>query len=336
MQRTVPVDSLSGGASELGTVTDMAAQPSDDNELDLGRPFTRADAIRAGLDPKILRGSRFRRLFRGVYVLRSVPVSPILRTEAALALHPSDAFASHLSAARVLGLPVPDGHAEHVSVFDQRDRRTRPGIVPHVAPASARVVSYKGLRVSAPLHTFVDLAGVLSLVDLVVVGDALVRVFRLEPEQLVAACEASGSRYAAAAARAARLVRAEVDSPMESRLRMLIVLAGLPEPEVNHTIRDEYGAVIARLDLSYPHLKLIVEYDGRQHAESSAQWQRDLERREMFDNDGWRILVVTAKGIYKEPERTLQRVRAALVSRGSTGVPRHLSEEWRPYFPERP
>jgi very-short-patch-repair endonuclease len=313
----------------------MTASTARTPDPDLRRPFTRADAIAAGLDPKLLRGSRFRRIFRGVYVLREVPVSPFMRTQAALVLHPPSAFASHVSAARVYRLPVPDLPDEHVSVTDRADRRSRDGIANHVAAASTHVVTYRGIRVSAPFRMFVELASILSLVDLVVVGDAMVRVFGIRAERLVRECDQSNDRYARAARKAAGLVRDEVDSPMESRLRMLIVLAGLPEPEVNHKIRDELGHVLIRLDLSYPQLRLIVEYDGRQHAEDAAQWHRDLERRETFDDSEWRILVVTAKGIYREPARTVERIRKALVKRGCAGVPRQLSEAWRPYFPGR-
>ena len=313
----------------------MAARIAETTALDVRRPFTRADAVAAGLDPKLLRGSRFRRLFRGVYVSRATPISPLIRAEGALALHPSTAWASHSSAARIYRLPVPDGPFEHVSVVDQRDRRKRPGIVTHVGGRSAQVVTHQGVRVSAPLPMFVELASLLSLVDLVIVGDAMLRVFDLRVDSLVGACAQSQDRYAAAARYAAGFVREEVDSPMETRLRMLIVLAGLPEPKVNHKIRDEHGHVLIRLDLSYPELRLIVEYDGRQHAEDTRQWNRDLERRESFDDAEWRILVVTAEGIFKYPERTLTRVRKALVGRGCRTLPRRLSEDWRAHFPGR-
>ena len=311
-------------------------EPEPTTALDLRRPFTRADAVRAGIDPRVLRTSRFRRIFRGVYVLREQPVTPLTRTQAALALHPPTAFASHLSAARAYRLPVPDHPDEHVTVLDQRDRRSRPGIATHVAASSPKVVSLRGVRLSHPLRMFVELAAVLSLVDLVVVGDALLRVCRLRAADLVDACAASTDRHAVAARAAAAFVREHVDSPMETRLRMLIVLAGLPEPVVNHTIRDENGDVVMRLDLSYPWLRMVVEYDGRQHAEDVRQWNRDLERRESLDEAEWRIVVVTAEGIYREPERTLARIRRALVSRGCTGLPRRLAEDWRPFFPGRP
>jgi len=91
----------------------------------------------------------------------------------------------------------------------------------------------RGVRVSAPAQMFVELAQLLPLVDLVVVGDALVRLRRVTAGGLRAFCAASPSQ---AARRAATHVRAEVDSPMETRLRMLIVLAGLPEPHINYRV----------------------------------------------------------------------------------------------------
>lgn len=301
--------------------------------LDTRRPFTRADAVRAGIDPKILRTSRFRRIFRGVFVAAGVSDTPAVRAEAALLLHPPRAFISHTTAASLRGLPVPVDPMVHVTVPVDRDRRLRPEIRNHVTWRSTRVTTLRGLRVSDPFQMFVELASMLALVDLVVVGDALVKLLGCSPERLVEECRSSHAQHAATALRAARYVRAEVDSPMETRLRMLIVLAGLPEPVVNHKIRDVDGRVLRRLDLSYPELRLIVEYDGRHHIERIGTWDSDLERREEFDEDGWRILVVTARGIYRQPERTLERIRRTLRSLGCPGVPRQLSDAWRAHFP---
>lgn len=310
-------------------MTSPAPEPS----LDTRRPFTRADAVAAGVAPHLLRGSRFRRLFRGVYVADSVPDTTDLRAQAALRLHPPVAFASHTTAATLHALPVPHDPTTHVSVFDKVDRVQRAGIRAHLSTKGVSVVEVRGTRVSSAIDTFVDLAGVLSLVDLVVLGDAMVRLKLVTVAELVAHCAGSRHRHTRAARRAAAFVRAEVDSPMESRLRMLLVLAGLPEPVVNHTLRDEFGQVIRRFDLSYPALRLIVEYDGRQHAKDTRQWRHDLERREEFDNDGWKLVVVTSEGIYEQPERTVERVAVALRERGVRV--RTRSDQWRPHFPGR-
>lgn len=311
----------------------VAAQP--DLVFDTRRPFTRADAVRAGIDPKILRGSLFRRLFRGVYISAVVPDSPFVRAQGALHIHPPTAFVSHTTAAKLYGLPVPNDPQIHVTVLAVGDRRCRPGIRNHVTTKTPRVRTVKGLRVSHPFRMFVELGGMLSLVDLVVLGDALVKMFKLEPARLVEACRESNDHHAGIALAAARFVRAEVDSPMETRLRMLIVLAGLPEPVVNHKLRDEDGHVRRRFDLSYPELRLIIEYDGRDHIERVKNWESDLDRREELDDDEWRILVVTARGIYTCPDLTLARVHRTLKARGCPALTARLSDAWRPHFPVR-
>lgn len=134
------------------------------------------------------------------------------------------------------------------------------------------------------------------------------------------------------ASRAARLVRDGVDSPMETRIRLLVVLARLPEPRVNLIVRAEDGSWRLRFDLCYEEYKLIVEYDGRQHANSREQWERDIYRREELDRMGYRMVIVTANGIYQEPLRKLERVPDALGECGATGIRSRFKNDWRRHF----
>lgn len=123
---------------------------------------------------------------------------------------------------------------------------------------------------------------------------------------------------------------------MESRLRMLIVLAGLPEPEVNLLVAtDKEGIARRKYDLCWPEVRLIVEYDGRLHIERVEQWESDLGRREEIDDSGWRIIVVIAAGIYTYPGTTVTKLHRLLLERGHPRVPSHLSDEWRRHFPGR-
>jgi very-short-patch-repair endonuclease len=282
-----------------------------------------------------LRSRTYRKLAKGKYVAAERRPSAVLDAEAALLGHGPRAVATHTTAARVYRMPVPHDTSEHVGVLGPADRRRRLGVRSHVVAPGTRVLEIRGVRIAAPADVFIQLASMLPLVELVVVGDYLVGKGWCSPEQLVAVCAASAESYAGRALAAARFVRAGVDSPMESRLRMLLVLAGLPEPQVDYRLRDEHGAVVRRFDLCYPGVRVIVEYDGRQHAADPGQYNHDIYRREELDDGQWRIVVVTAEGIYVRPEETLLRVRKVLRSSGMTGLPTRFRPAWRRHFPGR-
>lgn len=310
-------------------------EPRPLQRFDPRKPFTRAEAIQAGIDPMELASKAYRRLLVNVYVDSSVPVTPALCAEAPLALAPATAWASHASAARIIGAPIPALPGEHVSVLSPGERLSRQGVRSHVADGTSLIWNRQGLRISAPRQMFVELATQLGLIDLVVVGDWLVKNRQVTLSELSEFCASSSHRGAKDARRAAAYVRERVDSPMETRVRMLLVLAGLPEPEVNLTIRDVDGQPKRRYDLSWPGVKVIVEYDGRHHIDRIEEWEADLERREAIDDDGWRIIVLIAKNVFDRPDLTIERVARLLRSRRLAGVPRVLSDDWRPHFPVR-
>lgn len=301
-------------------------------DLDINQPFARWRGLRAGLTRKDLDGPSFQHPFHGVLLSRDAVLTQRLRVVAALVPFFDSAHASHASAARVHGVPIPTLPDEHVTVVDPAHRLRRRGIRVHVRSA-ARVVVVEGVRVSALADCFVELASQLALVDLVVAGDWMVRRRATTPEQLVAAAAAAPGAAGRLARRAASLVRAEVDSPMETRLRLLVVLAGLPEPEVNVTIRDELGVVVRRYDLGWRGARLALEYDGRHHVEVVEQWEADLDRRDDIEHDDWRLITVVAKGIFADPHQTLRRVHRALRRSGLPGVPARLGDGWRAHFP---
>ena len=87
-----------------------------------------------------------------------------------------------------------------------------------------------------------------------------------------------------------------------------------------------------QFDLCYPSVRLIIEYDGRQHAEDPDQWQIDIDRREELDDEAWRLLIVTRKGIYDNPLNTLVRVRDKLIALGHPHVPRRFADGWQQHF----
>ncbi|HET7801971.1 MAG TPA: hypothetical protein VFL38_16220 [Humibacillus xanthopallidus] len=298
--------------------------------LDRSRPFTLAEARAAGLTRWQVEGRRFQRVVTGVYVAADVELTTPLRAAAALLVCPGGAVVSHHTAAALWGAVVPHSPDVHVSVPGQRRvdvrgvRAHRPTVVP---PTSVR----RGLPVTSPERTFLDLASVLDLVDLVVLGDSLVHARVTSPAALRTAASRHRGRGARLARRAAELVRVGAESAMETRVRLLVVLAGLPEPVLQHPVSTRFGSY--RLDLAWPAVGVALEYDGRHHIQREHQWAADLGRREQLEGDGWRLLVVIAGDVFTTPETTVHRVETVL---RAAGLPvRAGSGEWRRHFPGR-
>ena len=282
-----------------------------------------------GIPLSDLLGPDFIRLFHDTYVASGQMVPLRLRARTIMKRLPAATHVSHHTAVRLWGGVAPDSADIHVCMASREARCRRAGVAAHLGTITAQTTICDGVPISTPEQAFLGLASVgVRLVDLVVAGDSMVKVNDLDPLRFVAAADGYEGRNARRARRAAALVRAGVDSPMETRIRLLIVLAGLPEPQVNFIVRVAGGKWRWRFDLCYPEYRLIIEYDGRQHAYDAAQWSHDLERREWLDQDGWRILIVISEGIYGDPLRTLQRVRSALEERGAR-VPKSLSRSGR-------
>lgn len=305
--------------------------------VDPRKPFTRRAGLDSGIPVRQLTSASYRRLFHGVYVGSQVKVTLALRAKAALLVCTPATYASHHTAARLWGGWAPSTVMIHVASPSQCSRSERGGIASHRAPEGVVPIRRSGVPTCPPVQVFLDLAAEgIDLVDLVAVGDSLVRSTAVTPDELVDAAAGWGGAGCRLARRAARWVRVGVDSVMETRLRMLLVLAGLPEPTVGHVIRREDGSWLYRIDLAYLGLLIAIEYDGRQHAENTTQWNKDIRRREDLENRGWRVIVVTAEGVYGDPEETLERVRRVLRDRGESAGRRRPSVEWHRCFPGRP
>ena len=216
--------------------------------------------------------------------------------------------------------------AKQVGVDDEGSKRT-------ARSRSLRLRGFVDFRSVLPSRHFSSLPPSVSIcVALVVLGDSLIKAGRTTVLRLTEFLVDTSAQGALAARYAVRYVRENVDSPMESRLRMLLVLAGLPEPTINLILRNADGSWRRRFDMCFPDLKLIIEYDGRQHAGDTRQWQGDLRRREELDALGWRIIVITADDLFNHPEDVLDRVREAMTDRGATGIRRRYKPDWRRYF----
>ncbi len=277
-----------------------------------------------------MRSAAFRTVLPGVVVAAAVPDTVVVRSRAALLIAPEGAVLSHWTAARLWGGLVPDNEWVHVAFM--RDVRFRVGGVrTHRFRHRLHITRRHGLPVTSPEQTFCHLARFLGLIDLVILGDSLVRKSRCTPTELTAYAEDWVGQCRDDAVTAARLVRERVDSGPETALRLLMVLAGLPEPEVDIQIVDDDGSVRFRLDLGYRGARIAIEYDGRWHR-SPEQRAKDEARREwLSEEEGWTFVVVGADELFTAPAELVARLARVLREHG-VEVPSRLSDRWRAHF----
>ncbi|WP_152362133.1 endonuclease domain-containing protein [Microlunatus speluncae] len=293
--------------------------------MELPRLLTVRSARRYGLTIRQLRGPRFRRLTRGVYAAGPAEPSLTERAAAALLVLPADAVITGVTALWLygveLGSPEPI-RAATATTGQSRRRGIRLSRVGRVPQTRSRMVS--------PVQAWVGSCSELDLVQAVAAADWLMRLGRCELAELGAAAQATGGRGRRLAQRAAALARTGVDSPKESTLRLMLVLAGLPEPACNPMIGNRTEP-IGHFDLVLGEFMIIIEYDGDHHRTDRWQWARDIARHEAAVNAGYAIIRIT-NGRMMHPREIVQTVDARLRERGYQGPSPRFTPEWHRLF----
>jgi len=161
------------------------------------------------------------------------------------------------------------------------------------------------------IRTFCDLAEVLTLAELVAVGDALISpAGKATPlEEIVAGIERPRTTRTKLRS-AVALLDAASESPKESELRVLLIQHGIAGLACQVEVRDENGFFVGRVDLAISHLKIAVEYEGDHHREKG-QWRRDQRRRRALEALGWVYIHVTQADL-DDPRQLLADLRVAI------------------------
>jgi very-short-patch-repair endonuclease len=282
--------------------------------------FRARDAVRDGLlTHDALRSSAWRRLFRGIYADADLPDVLDVRIRGARMIAPATAVFSGRTAAHLHGVPeLADVRGLPVEVTVPASVRFGPvqGLrVRRVDLPGSDVVEVGGWRCTTGLRTALDIARWEPLPEAVAGLDLLLARRVVGEVALREAADDGTGRGSRQARRAVALADARAESQPESKLRVILALAGLP-PVPQHVIRGAGGEFLARVDLAYPHLCVAVEYDGAWHAEDG-QFVRDRRRLNQLTAAGWAVLHVTAADL-RDPAHLVQRVRA-LLRRASAG-----------------
>lgn len=288
-----------------------------------GRPFSIGNAVQLGVTKRRVRAGDLERPFHGIRMPAGSERTCLELCAAYASRMSGGQFFSHATAAKLHGLPLPP-RLEHESMLHvsapglDHAPRAR-GIVGHRADSSTtRSTTVAGLPVGEPVWTWCQLSTVLSLEELIVMGDALVRrqrPFATMEELVRAVAEFSGHRGARRLREALASVRPGVDSPKETEVRLIIVRAGLPEPVVNAMIRNSFGAFIALGDLVYPEYHILIEYDGAHHFAGDEQLYRDIDRLDDVMEEKWRVVRLNKTHLNRRAT-VVAKVRTALLDAG--------------------
>jgi hypothetical protein len=275
--------------------------------------FRGSHAIAAGLVTRgRLRGPRFQRLLPDVYCRAVAEPGLLLRSLAAYRLVEGRGVLSGYSAAVLLGAdcaPRVDAPAE---VTVPGDLRAHPGLVVHRdALRDSEITSTRGIRCTTPLRTAFDLARRPNLEDAVVAVDGLANRHCFHPDRLLELhARYRGHRGVARVPDVVALATPYAGSPMETRLRLLIVTAGLPPPLVQWVVQDPASRVAFWLDLAWPELKIGIEYEGAPHTEPR-RVLRDIARHTRLVDLGWQVYRYTKREVYGDRARIVAELSRA-------------------------
>ena len=274
----------------------------------------------------------YQRLIRGVYGLPPGDAGGdewerkrsqfLTRVQAVMAMYQGTGIVAFgVTALQVMGVALPlrlqDWNTCHILVPRSGVHPERQGVVTHrsIHPPTVWRLCF-GVPVPHPVNQWLQLRGA-TIDELVQVGDGFLR--RKDPlltldEMRGRLADLTGWAGVKKASTALTWVRAKTDSLYETKTRLLLVRAGLPEPVVNLEVWCGRVGRLFHVDLGYEKEKIAVEYDGAVHVGDRTQMSIDAERRRILQDEGWTIITVTAEQL-RTPRSIINSVESALILR---------------------
>jgi hypothetical protein len=239
---------------------------------------TRAQALAAGMTPdevrQRVRGGHWTALLPGTYARRSTEpdldpfeaqrVRHVELCTAAALRHPGTTIAFG-SAALATSLPLVSDPPPLGQLIASPGGWTgiRDGVRYRSAALRPSHVVDRGVRVTSPARTVVDVARTHDLPDALACGDAAVRRGLTDVASALTLLDSLGSVRGCRRARAALVhLDGRRESPLESFSWARFLEAGLPLPLMQEEFWDEDGFV-GRVDFWWPQFRLVGEVDGR-------------------------------------------------------------------------
>lgn len=278
--------------------------------------FTRAQSVAAGISARTidrrLASGRWARLYAGIYISASVPVTWKQRLAGACLACGPCAFASHRSAVTVWGF-ADDLFAPAVTV-PAGTRRQHDGIDVHETHVIERC-GHGGFMVTTPMRTLLDAAGCVGEDRVVRMLDDALRRRLVHLEAMATYLDRPEHRSRPGSQTLRRMVAARtperpIASDAETVLFEILRDAGLPLPVPQFPIDTRRGRKY--IDFAYPDAKLAIEVDGWEVHGTRAAFENDRARQNEIEVIGYHVLRFTWTQVTSRPVEVALTVGPAL------------------------
>ena len=293
------------------------------------RPFRVSEARARGVSPARLRARDLWTPTAGVRTAE-IPATHLDRVRAFAVAAPGDFAFSHVTAAQLLGMPLPYAVEEdcgiHIVTRTSANRIRRREVVGHRGLETRDVVLVHGLPVVAPADTWADLGEYIALGrpvgldDAIVAGDAAanlcggVEPLRRAVERRVRPRGKVTLTYALPR------IRLGSRSAMETRARLMVMRAGLPEPALNVDVVGRSGEWLGCGDLVWEEQRVVAEYQGVEFHTRLRDRLHDGVRRNRIERGDWVVIEIVNDDVFKANHRAAKLRELA----GHLGVNPHV------------
>jgi hypothetical protein len=233
-------------------------------------------------------------MYPDVYIPTAAEVTAITRANAAWLWAKRQGVVAGQSAAALHGAKWVEAHRPAELLWT--NRRAPTGIRAWSdAVGDDEVQVIDGILVTTPARTALDLACRYPLVKAVAAIDSLARATHLKMADVELLAERYKGRRGIRKARIALdLVDPGAESPKETWLRLLVIRNGFPRPTTQIPVYNEYGALVAVLDMGWENIKLALDYEGDHHR-NPVRFNKDIRRHDDVTELGWMDIRVTSR-----------------------------------------
>ena len=293
---------------------------------ELTGPFTRGQALEAGVTSRMLQGRAFARMHPRVWKKSTHVMTDDDWVTAAILALPSEAQLTGITRLQRLGLDY--GPRRLIRFVVQGDlHRAVDGIFLHRTKLMPPLDDV-GVCVEA---AFLSYCSRCRVIDAIKVGNWLLHYSHMDRARLLDLAITQPWRDGAQEVMWVEpYLEHRARSMKESETRSILEFAGLPRPESNVELGLEEDIRVVG-DLVYRRWGTLVEYEGIQHQEERGQYTSDIDRYALV-REHQRSYVQVTKEHLVNPRRVVLKVDKALRDNGYDGPPPAFGERWDQLF----